>query len=522
MSTMKKVNKYNVRAIRKELDSCVRAYAWKRFREVLNDVAPANNTNDDGAAAETDGADTSLLVAIVMERTKSVRGTPSSHPTLLHAVVDKINSGSCASKSSGYGRRAANQIPPPYDIIDAIAYSVPQALLVQDGRNGRTPLHLAISRNACPAIIESLIRNDRTKRSLQLEDRRNDTPITCYIRASDSLEFNDDGSIGHLLLLDGKAEKMLAYRAGPKRKAPVFYAAAKELREAGLLKSSVWATREGGAIPDTLRFIMVRTYNVLIFNLRERCFFEKDSSLERNLPTFDVESTADIPLLHTFASAISCSLFFDDLSITIFSLLREEIKREVEVIRGGTGKTGIDLVDERGNSPLHLLALPALHYRLDGPLGLPRCSTRTETGFLHKSLIEHCPEWGRLPNHDQNLPLHLACSLNSFLLLKDLCDTFPAGTAHRNAKGELPLHVFLKRIGTRVPLDWDRSESRLALEQLLRAGPDTVAMRDGPTGLYPFQLASIHVDEARHFDLAFKLLKMQPDLCASALEDAVE
>ena len=142
MST-KKVNKYNVKAIRKELDACIRSYSWKRFRTVLKSCCPPScfvEADDDVYVESDEGkeVDTSLLQAVVMDRAKSVRGTPSSHPTLLHALIDKINSGACTS-NSGYGRRAANQHPPPYDIIDLVARHVPQALLVSEGQNGRTP-----------------------------------------------------------------------------------------------------------------------------------------------------------------------------------------------------------------------------------------------------------------------------------------------------------------------------------------------------------------------------------------------
>ena len=120
MST-KKVNKYNVKAIRKELDACIRSHSWKRFRTVLKSCCPSfcfdeiggpRNDHDDAyvKSDERDEVDTSLLQAVVMDRAKSVRGTPSSHPTLLHALIDKINSGACTS-NSGYGRRAANQHP---------------------------------------------------------------------------------------------------------------------------------------------------------------------------------------------------------------------------------------------------------------------------------------------------------------------------------------------------------------------------------------------------------------------------
>lgn len=522
MST-KKVNKYHANAIRKELDSCVRSHAWKRFRTVLKGCCPPScfdeACNDyhkgvDGGSDEqkrktsTDETDTSLLEAIVMDRPRSTRGTPSSHPTLLHALIDKINSGSCTSKS-GYGRRSANQLPPPYDIIDAIAKNVPKALLVQDGKNGRTPLHLAISRNACPSVIESLIQNDHSKESLLMHDRRQDNPITCYIKTAD-MDF-DEGGIGNLLLRNGKGEEALMRRAGAKGKHPAFYVAAKELREGGLLRLQT----VGGEvrIPDTLRYILVRTYNYLIADCEKMTQQFQELPPEWLPSSLTIENIADIPLLHVFASAVRSSSLLGELSDPIFTILQREMEQELELLRT-EGKS--KLVDENGNTPLHLLAL---HHNTTEcrATKLPQ----TMSGKLHNILLASCPEYIRLPNHEGNLPLHLAFHQKTSEMIKDFCDAHPGGTMHRNVKGELPLHVFLKQVGFNPIKDWDKS---LILEQLLNAGPDAIAMTDGPTGLYPFQLpveASFSAWAYENYDiyLAFELLKKKPDLCSIALED---
>ena len=71
-----------------------------------------------------------------------------------------------------------------------------------------------------------------------------------------------------------------------------------------------------------------------------------------------------------------------------------------------------------------------------------------------------------------------------------------------------------------MPIIWRR---KLILEELLSAGPDTIAMADGPTGLYPFQLAvEASFESGRmkkdHLEMAFELLRKKPDLCSIALE----
>ena len=520
MST-KKVNKYNVKAIRKELDACIRSHSWKRFRTVLKSCCPPScfeegggpeNGDDDAfeISDEQDENDTSLLQAVVMDRAKSVRGTPSSHPTLLHALIDKINSGACASKS-GYGRRAANQLPPPYDIIDIIARHVPQALLVLEGRNFQTPLHLAIIRNACPTIVESLIENDTgehnlgfgPRRSLQKHDRRDDTPIITYIKTAHVLDF-DEGGIGHMLLESKQGEEMLIRCGGKKNEVPLFYLAAKELRQAGLLHVDETQLGEDVRIPDTLRYILVKTYNV--WNRHQ------SSSAVREPLFYDVSRTCDVPLLSVLASAVSSPrLLGRDFFNRIVTILLHEIKQEHDIIQE-TGET--KLVDERENTPLHILIL---QYDSFGKTAANQ--------DLWTPLIESNPESLHLPNEDGNLPLHLAILRNNAPGVRDLFNAFPGAAEHRNRLGELPLHTFLKRAG----LFYGRQNSFNLLDILLRAWPDAIAERDEPTGLYPFQLAveqrtfsrvrvlDKDANQTYLVQLSYELLKKRPDLCAAFL-----
>ena len=66
-----------------------------------------------------------------------------------------------------------------------------------------------------------------------------------------------------------------------------------------------------------------------------------------------------------------------------------------------------------------------------------------------------------------------------------------------------------------------------ALNNLLRAWQDAIVERDGPTGLYPFQLAvhagtfyparKIPTDQTFLVHLSYGLLKKRPDLCAASL-----
>ena len=344
-------------------------------------------------------------------------------------------------------------------------------------------------------------------------DRRNDTPIICYIRTSDSLDFHE-GEIGNLLLKDEQGDQMLMKYGGKKNIAPIFYAAAKGLREAGLLHVEDGMFQDDVRLPTSLRFLLVKTYNVWL--VQEKLTGNATQQTQ-TLDAFNIESDADAPLLAVFASATAFPYLFEEFTKQKFTILMYEIEQELHILRA---EGEINFVDEKGNTPLHLFML---HYRI----GFQNCGYyNLAKGDLHKCLIESFPESLRLQNEDGNLPLHMAClSAPSLICFRDTCNAFEEGVNVRNNKGELPLHSFLKRVGSPGFM----IRPRCALELLLGAGPDTVAIQDGPTGLYPFQLAV----ESTVFDgqsprkrglaedqieLCYLLLKKCPQLCATALE----
>lgn len=87
----------------------------------------------------------------------------------------------------------------------------------------------------------------------------------------------------------------------------------------------------------------------------------------------------------------------------------------------------------------------------------------------------------RHPNHEGNLPLHLALVGNKGYMT-NILTTFPEALQHVNHQGELPLHIVLKLKNPNA--------SWLLVSEIWNARPVVVEIQDGQTHLYPFQLAA--------------------------------
>jgi hypothetical protein len=120
------MNKYNIRAIRKELDDYVRNNKWSRVRSKL----------------ETLQSNPKLLQAIILAKSKLTSGS------LLHALAKLPNTGDAKSATSGSVLTM--------DLVISVAAGVPMALQVQDSQL-QTPLHIAIDRQQHPKMIQAFL-----------------------------------------------------------------------------------------------------------------------------------------------------------------------------------------------------------------------------------------------------------------------------------------------------------------------------------------------------------------------------
>lgn len=384
---------------------------------------------------------------------------------------------------------------------------MPEALLVQDLKTGRTPLQLAIRRGVCPSVIECLVKHDATRKSLDLVDSSGFSPLSYHVHKSNNIDVSRDGVAGILIRYDTDGRTLLA-KSSRTDQTPLYIVATKELRQAGLMKchEHYIIHAAGGKdvrLPDPIRYVLVKTQaaearrkSATNMAYREKVRYElaktktalklgKEGETLTNQEAITShkeglqvdeehedrekdENMVEIDTSTALRAAIACSQYLLGLQAQILRILFHE----------NDSQQGIDSdaifgdADEQGNTPIHIF-----------------CSSCTESiqYGLDQSLIRRFPAALRQPNADGDLPMHLAAkSGRPWEYFKNICEAYPDGAQHRNMKGELPLHIALKNPNFMVFADSPLVFT--AAEELLKLWPDALHVKDEGTGLYPFQI----------------------------------
>ena len=215
-------NKYNVRAIRKNLEGHVRIASWVRLRSDFLSVS----------------ADPPLAEAVALQRSKS-------GGSLLHSIVTKCN-------------RLAGQFaqtPPPPDLVRDVAAAAPSALTTT--WNGRTPLMVAVGLRAPPPIISALLEHDPEGCSLTISDRWGDTPLLAAVKKG----LADADDVATILIDKDRSGQTLLTGSRRSGRVPLWYVAAEELRFG-------FHHDRDDALPPALENVLLRTNAALI--ARER------------------------------------------------------------------------------------------------------------------------------------------------------------------------------------------------------------------------------------------------------------
>ena len=182
------MNKYNVRALRNELERLVRDGAWNKFYHKARDLAVQ---------------DMELWTAIVAHKSSKQRRNGS----LLHIVLRAF----------------------PPDVTSLVSLlAIPTVVNTTDA-NLQTPLHIAIERGYCTLAVQTLL--DKKKMTtptfpdnhpLVLADRYQDTPLIKAVR-------RDQGQYVHLLLAVAPLDRRVIL-AKRKQRTALWYAASQELK----------------------------------------------------------------------------------------------------------------------------------------------------------------------------------------------------------------------------------------------------------------------------------------------------
>jgi hypothetical protein len=445
------MNKYNVKALRKELDDCIRSRAWSRLRSRLRSiVAPANSD---------------LCQAVVLAKSK-LGGT------LLHTLVT---------------HRHESVLP----LAVTVATAVPQALAVQDSLL-RTPLHILIEvtqpRELLKAFLTILRDEEQNARErtntreltdhrvrelsllavLSTRDNAGDSPLLKAARGYETqyvaLLLQHDHTQGTLLV---PTKKRRNSPVGNDRTA-LYYMASGELHSA--YKHAQYD------IPPELRLVLIGTYFALLRQQQveipdhEWVFFWQELDLLSTVKEDGSEGTGDenraVPL--TVRALVICSHLLGKYAVKLLDfLLENDTYREYILSRE---------VDQQGNY--------LVHYVANGS------SDRVTTALLWDQLKQWPREFSiatRHANRDGNMPVHLAILAGQWDLVHSLILDCPEALLHANCRKELPLHIMMKS-STIHPHNTQQIFD--AFPGIWKAQPSVIEIRDGPTQLYPFQLAA--------------------------------
>lgn len=448
-------NKYNVRAIRSELDGYIRHTSWKNFR------------------GRFQGLDIELRRAVVEYRpTPNGKGSKKRHSTtLLHALCNCVHA----------------TPPVPVDLLQLMVEACPH--LLYSHKTSRTPLAIALEHQAPLAILECLLAHDTARRSLYIPDNKTgDTPILQAIKQPAT----DD--VIMLLVAYDPSKQSLLIPSKKRNRVPLFYVASNEL---SLVHLEVGYEDE---IPPELEFMLLHTHAALKIQKGEISEFVEDNGAscddalqaETAVPNnglyddleafYDDCQDDDDSLLDAYSyseptystnllrATLACAHFLGDKhAIALVNFLLSSIP------------DFSNSLDEQDNTILHHLC-QAQHVFASS--ALLDCRIMTETIIqCHKSSVT-------TPNAQGNLPLHLALESKKPWdgVLQPLLDAAPETVSSGNTlTGRLPLHVAISSYQSRSK----------EIHNTWQLYPEASAIQDPTTRLFPFQLAAVPKDTHR-------------------------
>jgi ankyrin repeat protein len=374
------LNKYNVKAVRNELDNYVRYRAWNKFRARL----PSLQSKPE------------LFDAVILAKSKSTGGT------LLHALLQLPES--------------------PMDLITSISTATPIAMMTQDARL-QTPLHVAIGQNHSAKLIQNLLDLDTSenKMSLTIVDKQGDTPLLKAARL-------DAGYLNLILRYTIHHPCSILAKSKRKQRVALWYVASNELQVTNAASAD---------LPKDLTLILLATYfgfqakQGQLVEEREWIFLLEslnNASVAALSPA--TECHFDIALL--MRAVVASAHLLRKFSVKILEFF---IQR-----RFYSDFIASQEIDDKGNFILHRICMMDTTTSEDAMAFAPTNAILFDQvlrlDMTRRAAIRHS-------NHEGNLPLHLALVSNKGYLTKILT-TYPEALQHINRQGELPLHIVLK------------------------------------------------------------------------------
>jgi Ankyrin repeats (3 copies) len=245
-----------------------------------------------------------------------------------------------------------------------------------------------------------------------------------------------------------------------RKRVPLWYVAVNELR-----------TTNGNELSEELRFMLLQTHQALLrYEPVDQEVSQQSNDSYRNVPTdhysLKDENDGGCMLQATIACTHLLGKYAPRLTAT---LLKNNLYRRERLFEP----------DEEGNLMLHHACM-ATAQRFERNLKFDDTQVDLIQHLieLNAASLNHYNAWGELP-------LHLAIQTGKdWGHINTLLRANPDSVKECNARGELPLHLAIKF-----------GHKRFA-KALWKQYPQSAAIADGSTRLYPFQLVACHNQRA--------------------------
>lgn len=477
---MPKPNKYNIRAIRNELDNHIRYKSWKKFRSVFESL------------------DLELQTAVAREQTGKNR--QSSAPALVCALLEGFKVSLC----------------PPIDLFELILRACPISTKNNSKNNyygSSNPISIAIDRHAPIRIIKLLLKYDETKELLsrpKKQQREKHPPILKVARHLQGNHGSNTEELLRLLVAHDVTKQSLLIPSPTKQKVALCYVSSFQtpflpqvsnddnrniIIDETLFEFMLLQTQEAveiqqgrrkplveGLLPkdkadrgdenDEVGFFAILSANALS---------SSDSSFTSSQETED-EVDDDVILNENSSNNATCAMKLWCAMITCAHLLGT---RKTCHLMGQLVHRTQDLrgVNTHGDTLLHHICRS-----IDVSAFLVACLIHNKGCPEKRNLVQHliaeCPGILLQKNEDGDIPLHLAIRSNqSFDLLHHLCPPTHAASvlSKTTQENQLPLHL---------SIEYQLHHPTQDIVQLWKKYPEAVTIMDGKHHLFPFQLVA--------------------------------
>ncbi|KAL3926565.1 MAG: hypothetical protein SGBAC_013425 [Bacillariaceae sp.] len=489
---MPKPNKYHIKAIRKQIQECIRYKSWSKFRSIFEHL-------------ESD-----LQTAVAKEQTGKNR--QKSSPALLCVLLQHVK------KTSSI---------PPYDLIELILKACPISTTdttIPNFYGNVNPLSIAIDNNAPITVIELILKYDEAKELLyrtKQHPREQRPPI---LRAA--LHFyhggTDNEQLLRLLVANDVTKQSLLAPSEKKKKVALYYVAHDFIDELPLEleKFEEDSSSDGNRdiwVAEILEFMLLQTQEAIEIQQgsRKRVADQPIGKVgrsddddrvgffyfSRNVANVS-ESHLSNEVTHQRKDDDDDSEHGQNSNIRAMKLFRAMVtcahlvgtRKTLDLMQHLVSRThNLTRVDEHGESLLHCIGRAT-----DASAFLESCLVNDE-GPMKRNLVQHliaeCPNILLQKNNDGDIPLHVAIrNGKTWGFLRHLCLPIHAAAvlSTPTKQNQLPLHLAIEYYSLHndvEPWRYDLTNKHCII-LLWQMFPEAAAIMDGRHHLFPFQMVA--------------------------------